>query len=93
MAAISWLRLPIAEISPLLPTHNDSLRLGLALEWHRPCNEVPAIDDSEDDTAKVAPSGAALESAIIPGAAFGAYAMDSLLHVWIIRLRPRDPLR
>lgn len=80
------------EISVLLHTHNDALRLGRALESLRSCDEVLVIDNcSEDDTAKIAREyGVTLKSAI-PGVTPGIYALDTK-HDWVLCLRPNETL-
>ena len=80
------------QITALLHTHNDALRLGRALDSLRPCDEVLIIDDnSEDQTVRVARQNGAHIRTAIPGVTGGAYAMDAS-YDWILCLLPNEAL-
>jgi glycosyltransferase involved in cell wall biosynthesis len=80
------------KITALLHTHNDSLRLGRALDSLRPCDQVLIIDDnSDDDTTRIAHENGASVKNSIPGVSPGAYAMDAN-HDWVFCLLPNEAL-
>ena len=76
-------------ITAILHTHNDSPRLGRALETLRSCDEIVIVDHgSRDDTARIAREyGARMVGARAAGTA-GRLARNP----WIFCLRPTESI-
>ena len=80
------------EITALLHTANDALRLGRALETLRPCDEILVVDHGSHDAtlriareygARILPSGADATPLHFP---------QSAKNDWILCLEPRESL-
>ena len=75
------------QLTALIHTHNDELRLGRALESLRPCDELLIFDDgSQDDTGSVAREYGARLLAATDADLSGAK------HDWILCLLPSEAL-
>ena len=80
------------KITALIHTHNDSARIGRALDSLRPCDQVLVIDHaSEDETTAIARAHGAEVKRAVPGVDPGAYAVDAK-NDWIVCLLPNEAL-
>jgi glycosyltransferase involved in cell wall biosynthesis len=80
------------EITALLHTNNDALRLGRALETLRPCDEILVVDHgSRDATLHIAREYGAR---ILPLGAdtTPSHFLQSANNDWILCLEPRESL-
>ncbi|HTT25060.1 MAG TPA: hypothetical protein VMG82_39460 [Candidatus Sulfotelmatobacter sp.] len=76
-------------ITALLHTHNDSLRLGRALEMLVPCDEILIIDhDSSDQTRSVARQYGARVLQADDSLSYASIARGE----WIFTLDPRESI-
>jgi glycosyltransferase involved in cell wall biosynthesis len=78
------------EITALLHTANEALRLGRALETLRPCDEILVVDHgSRDSTLDIAREYGAR---ILPAGMPPAHYLQSARRDWILCLEPREAL-
>lgn len=80
------------QLTALLHTNNDALRLGRCLETLYPCDHILIVDHgSQDDTVRIAREHAARVITATPKASSDHYA-QSAAPGWILALDPRESL-
>lgn len=80
------------QITAVMHTRNDALRLGRCLETLYPCDDILIIDDnSQDATRQVAREYGARVLVAVSGATLDYY-LQSAPSEWILCLDPRESL-